>query len=71
MLIISGSQNRNKAIIYSLSLLSEQNGRHVANIPVSLMFDLRQNSLCLKYMVKLLVNSSMLLPQVRLLRSYF
>lgn len=45
MLIIFRSQNRNEAIIYSLSTLSEQNARRAANIPVSFTFDLKQKGL--------------------------
>ena len=55
MLIIFRPQSRNEAIIYSLNILSEQNARHAANIPVSLMFHLKKAS-CFTYVVKLFIN---------------
>lgn len=70
MVIIFRSQNRNEAIIYSLSMLSEQNARPAANIPQCHLCLILKKPLIL-HIVKLSGNFSMLLPQVLLLKTYF
>ena len=59
MLIIFISQSRNEAIIYSLNILSEQNARHAANIPVSFMFHLKQKGLLFYIYCKIIYKLSL------------